>query len=135
MARARTDPDQLARFREMWADELAGAALYRGLAEHAGDESKARIYRSLAEAEERHAAVTDLRPPRIPFRVRTLRRLARWLGTDAVLPIVLRAEAADAEKYERVAEAPAAMAAQEAAHGKVVAAMRGGDTAGGRIAA
>ena len=145
MARTETDSDQIARFREMWADELAGAALYRGLAEHAGDESKARIYRSLAEAEERHAAhwaaqlrkagITDLRPPRIPFRVRALRRLARWLGTDAVLPIVLRAEAADAEKYEQVAEAPASMAAQEAAHEKVVAAMRGGDTAGGRIAA
>ena len=137
--------DDIARFREMWADELAGAALYRSLADHAGDESKARIYRSLAEAEERHAAhwaaqlrragVTDLRLPRTPFRVRVLRHLARWLGTDAVLPIVLRAEAADAEKYEQVAEAPAAMAAQEAAHGKVVAAMRGGDTAGGRIAA
>jgi vacuolar iron transporter family protein len=144
MARAVADP-QVARFKEMWADELAGAALYRGLAEHAGDESKARIYRSLAEAEERHAAhwarllqeagVTRLRPPRLPFRVRALRTLARVLGTDTVLPIVLRAEAADADKYQQVAEAPAAMAAQEAAHGKVVAAMRGGDTAGGRIAA
>jgi vacuolar iron transporter family protein len=144
MARAVADP-QVARFKEMWADELAGAALYRTLAEHAGDESKARIYRSLADAEERHAAhwaqllqeagVTRLRPPRQPFRVRVLRALARVLGTDTVLPIVLRAEAADADKYQRVAEAPAAMAAQEAAHGKVVAAMRGGDTAGGRIAA
>lgn len=139
----RKDP-QLARYREMWSAELAGAALYRGLAEHAGDESKARIYRALAEAEERHAAhwatqlraagVTDLRPPRVPFRVRALRRLAGWLGTDAVLPIVLRAEAADADKYAQVAEAPDAMARQEAAHGKVVAALRGGST-GGRIAA
>jgi len=137
--------EEVALYREMWADELAGAALYRGLAQHAGDESKARIYRALAEAEERHAAhwatqlraagVTDLRRPRLPFRVRALRRLAGWLGTDAVLPIVLRAEAADADKYAHLAEAPASMARQEAAHGKVVAAMRGGDTAGGRIAA
>lgn len=137
--------EEVALYREMWADELAGAALYRGLAQHAGDESKARIYRALAEAEERHAVhwatqlraagVTDLRRPRLPFRVRALRRLAGWLGTDAVLPIVLRAEAADADKYAHLAEAPASMARQEAAHGKVVAAMRGGDTAGGRIAA
>ncbi len=144
MARSTIDP-KLALYREMWADELAGAALYRGLADHAGDDAKADIYRSLAEAEERHAAhwaaqlrragVTGLEPPRLPFRVRALRRLAGWLGTDAVLPIVLRAEAADADKYEHLAEAPAAMARQEAAHGRVVAAMRGGDSAGGRIAA
>ncbi|HEX6310239.1 MAG TPA: VIT1/CCC1 transporter family protein [Acidimicrobiia bacterium] len=145
MARSTDERDRLDLYREMWADELAGAALYRGLAEHAGDESKARIYRALAEAEERHAAhwatqlrhagITDLRTPRLPFRVRALRRLAGWLGTDAVLPIVLRAEAADADKYAHVADAPASMARQEAAHGKVVAAMRGGDTTGGRIAA
>jgi len=137
------DPE-LAKYREMWVDELGGAALYRALAEHA-DEHRRPIFLSLAEAEERHAAhwaermrqggITDLKPPRLPFRIRVLRRLAGLLGTEAVLPIVLRAEAADADKYRAVAAAPAAMAAQEAMHGKVVAAMRGGNTAGGRIAA
>jgi vacuolar iron transporter family protein len=137
------DPE-LAKYREMWVDELGGAALYRALAEHA-DEHRRPIFLSLAEAEERHAAhwaermrqggVTDLKTPRLPFRIRVLRRLAGLLGTEAVLPIVLRAEAADADKYRTVAAAPAAMAAQEAMHGKVVAAMRGGNTAGGRIAA
>jgi VIT1/CCC1 family predicted Fe2+/Mn2+ transporter len=117
--------------------------LYRALADHA-DERRRPIFLSLAEAEERHAAhwaermrragVIDLEPPRLPFRIRVLRRLAGLLGTEAVLPIVLRAEAADADKYRSVAAAPAAMAAQEAMHGKVVAAMRG-NTAGGRIAA
>ena len=137
------DPE-LAKYREMWVDELGGAALYRALAEHA-DEHRRPIFLALAEAEERHAAhwaermrqggITDLKPPRLPFRIRVLRRLAGLLGTEAVLPIVLRAEAADADKYRAVAAAPAAMAAQEAMHGKVVAAMRGGNTAGGRIAA
>jgi len=137
------DPE-LAKYREMWVDELGGAALYRALAEHA-DEHRRPIFLSLAEAEERHAAhwaermrqggITDLKAPRLPFRIRVLRRLAGLLGTEAVLPIVLRAEAADADKYRAVAAAPAAMAAQEAMHGKVVAAMRGGNTAGGRIAA
>jgi vacuolar iron transporter family protein len=141
--RAALDPE-LAQFRELWADELGGAALYRALAEHA-DERRRPIFLALAEAEERHAAhwaerlrtggVTDLTPPRLPFRIRVLRRLAKWLGTETVLPIVLRAEAADADRYRDVAAAPAVMAAQEAMHGKVVAAMRGGDSAGGRIAA
>jgi VIT1/CCC1 family predicted Fe2+/Mn2+ transporter len=134
----------LAKYREMWADELGGAALYRALAEHA-DEQRRSIFLSLAEAEERHAAhwanlmreagVTDLKPPRLPFRIRVLRQLAKRFGTEPILPIVLRAEAADADKYRSVAAAPAAMAAQEAMHGKVVAAMRGGNTTGGRIAA
>jgi vacuolar iron transporter family protein len=141
--RAALDPE-LAQFRELWVDELGGAALYRALADHA-DERRRPIFLALAEAEERHAAhwaerlreggVTDLTPPRLPFRVRVLRRLAKWLGTETVLPIVLRAEAADADRYRDVAAAPAVMAAQEAMHGKVVAAMRGGDSAGGRIAA
>jgi vacuolar iron transporter family protein len=137
------EPEQ-AKYREMWADELGGAALYRTLADHA-DERRRPIFLALAEAEERHAAHwaklmrnagdTDLKPPRLPFRIRVLRQLAKRFGTDTVLPIVLRAEASDADKYRGVAAAPAAMAAQETMHGKVVAAMRGGDTAGGRIAA
>jgi vacuolar iron transporter family protein len=135
---------ELAKYREMWADELGGAALYRALADHA-DEHRRPIFLALAEAEERHAAhwarlmreagVTGLEPPRLPFRIRVLRQLAKRFGTETVLPLVLRAEAADADKYRSVAAAPATMAAQEAMHGKVVAAMRGGNTAGGRIAA
>jgi vacuolar iron transporter family protein len=145
MARRETTVDsELAKYREMWADELGGAALYRALAEHA-DEHRRPIFLALAEAEERHAGhwarlmrdagITELKPPRLPFRVRVLRQLAKRFGTDTVLPIVLRAEASDADKYRGVAAAPAAMAAQEAMHGKVVAAMRGGNTTGGRIAA
>jgi VIT1/CCC1 family predicted Fe2+/Mn2+ transporter len=135
---------ELAAYREMWADELGGAALYRALADHA-DEQRRPIFLALAEAEERHAShwatlmrdagITELKPPRLPFRIRVLRQLAKRFGTETVLPIVLRAEASDADKYRGVAAAPAAMAAQEAMHGKVVAAMRGGNTAGGRIAA
>jgi vacuolar iron transporter family protein len=142
--RGSTDSPELAKYREMWADELGGVALYQALADHA-DEQRRPIFLALAEAEERHAAhwarlmrdagVTDLKPPRLPFRIRVLRQLAKRFGTDTVLPIVLRAEASDADKYRSVAAAPAAMAAQEAMHGKVVAAMRGGNTAGGRIAA
>ncbi len=143
MSLRRSADPQIARFYELWTSELAGTALYRALADHA-DEHRKPIFLSLAEAEERHAAhwarllqehgVTNLKPPRLPFRVRVLKMLANRFGTESVLPIVLRSEAVDADKYRGIAEAPAAMAAQEAGHGRVVAAMRGGDTAGGRIA-
>jgi vacuolar iron transporter family protein len=59
--------------------------------------------------------------------------LARRFGADAVLPLVLRLEASDAERYDRVAEAPDSMAGQERMHGRIVAALQGG-TAGNRIA-
>ena len=144
MSLRRSADPQVARFHELWSSELAGAALYRALADHA-DENRKPIFLSLAESEERHAAhwarllqehgVANLKPPRLPFRVRVLKMLARRFGTESVLPIVLRSEAVDADKYRGIAEAPASMAAQEAGHGRVVAAMRGGDTAGGRIAA
>lgn len=119
----------------MWADEVAGAALYRALAEHAGERQR-DIFLRLADAEERHAGhwaelladqgVTDLRPPRLPFRIRVLRFLAARFGADAVIPLVLRLEASDADRYRGVPEAPASMAASEVAHGRVLGAMGGG---------
>jgi VIT1/CCC1 family predicted Fe2+/Mn2+ transporter len=133
---------EAARFFELWADELAGAALYRALAERASEQRRG-VLMELAEAEERHAShwaklmadrgVTNPKQPRLPLRVRVLSFLARRFGTDSVLPMVLRLEAADASKYEGIAEAPASMAAQERAHGKAVSALVGG-TAGTRIA-
>ncbi|HJU01307.1 MAG TPA: ferritin family protein, partial [Actinomycetes bacterium] len=42
-------------FREHWADELDGAAMYRALAERADGEQR-EIFLELAKAEERHAA-------------------------------------------------------------------------------
>jgi len=130
------------RYRELWEDEIAGATLYRVLAETA-DERRAPILLALAEAEEKHAAhwaqmLTDggiphLEKPRLPFRVKALSFLARRFGADAVLPLVLRLEASDAERYDRVAEAPDSMASQERMHGRIVSALQGG-TAGNRIA-
>ena len=142
MAKTVSPDPEVARFWELWADELAGAALYRALAERA-DEPRRGVLIELAEAEERHAAhwaklmadrgVTEPRAPRLPFRVRVLSMLARRFGADAILPLVLRLEAADAAKYEDIAEAPASMAQQERAHGKAVSALVGGTT-GNRIA-
>lgn len=139
-----TDVDErLARYRAMWEDEMAGAALYRTLASHA-DERRRQIFLRLADAEERHAAhwaglladagVTDLVAPRPTLRMRVLGMLARRFGSEAVIPIVLRQEAADADKYRSVPEAPPEMAASEMSHGRMLAAMDAGDGAGEQIA-
>ena len=137
-----TETEKVRRFREMWADEMASAALYRTLAA-ASEGRRAEVLMALAEAEERHAAhwakllgkagVTDLGRPRPSLRLRVLSLLARRFGADAVLPLVLRLEAADAAKYRDVAEAPAAMSNEEMAHGRAVAALGGAGT-GERIA-
>lgn len=133
------------RYRELWADELGGAAVYRALAERTTDPGRHDVFTSLAEAETRHANLwrdklvaagdADPKPPRLSFRTRTLIRITRLLGPDAVLSVVLRGESAAAAKYGGVTEAPAGMAEQEAAHARVIAGLRGVDSAGGRIAA
>lgn len=133
MAKTVPDAKRIARLREMYADEVSGGALFRGLAEHA-DEQRREVFLQLAAAEERHAehwarllrdAGEEPRQPRLPFRVRALCFLARHLGTEAVLPLMLRTEAAEADRYRDDAEATDAMAAQEAAAGRTIAAMQG----------
>lgn len=138
----RSERPAVERYREMWADEMAGAALYRTLSEHC-DDHRREIFLRLADAEERHAnhwaalladhGVTELKPPPLPFRVRFLSFLVRRFGADTVIPMVLKLEASDAAKYRGVAEAPPAMAAAEVAHGRVLAALEG-EGAGARIA-
>lgn len=123
------------RFYEFWADEMAAATMYRGIADVCEDEQR-EVFLSLAETEERHAAhwerilhdrgVERLPRLKLPLRARWLPRLARWFGVQAVLPIVLRGEAEDADKYRRVPEAPDSMAAQEQAHGRALAGLGGG---------
>ena len=115
--------------------------MFRGLAEYA-DEQRRDVFLTLAAAEERHAAHwarllreagVEPRTPRVPFRVRALCFLARHLGTEAVLPLMLRTEAAEADRYRDDVEATDAMAQQEAAAGRTIAAMQG-IPEGGRIA-
>jgi vacuolar iron transporter family protein len=135
------DKARLARLREMYADEINGGALFRGLAEYA-DPTRRDVFLTLAAAEERHAAHweqllreagVEPRTPRTPFRVRALCLLARFLGTEAVLPLMLRTEAAEAERYQSDVEATDVMAQQERAAGRTIAAMQG-IPEGGRIA-
>jgi VIT1/CCC1 family predicted Fe2+/Mn2+ transporter len=135
------DAQRIARLREMYADEVNGGTLFKGLAQHA-DPPRRDVFLTLASAEERHAAHwerllreagVEPRPPRTPFRVRALCLLARWFGTEAVLPLMLRAEAAEADRYQSEAEATDVMVHQERAAGRTIAAMQGFPE-GGRIA-
>jgi VIT1/CCC1 family predicted Fe2+/Mn2+ transporter len=129
------EPDRLALFEEMREDELDSAALYRALAD-ASEGRRREVLNRLAQAEERHAGhwerllreagVTDFPAPKRTLRTRVLSTLAHRFGTDTVLPLVLRLEAADAAKYRDVAEAPETMSAEEMAHGRAVAALGGG---------
>lgn len=135
------DKARIARLREMYADEINGGALFRGLAEHA-EPQRRDVFLTLAAAEERHAAHweqllreagVEPRTPRTPFRVRALCFLARFIGTEAVLPLMLRTEAAEADRYQADAEATDVMVHQERAAGRTIAAMQG-IPEGGRIA-
>jgi VIT1/CCC1 family predicted Fe2+/Mn2+ transporter len=117
--------------REHWVDEMNGAALYRALAERAPGEQK-EIFLELACAEERHAQhwarkLVELGEPeptpadhRKDLRTRLISWLARRLGPGAVLPIVERAEIADAGHYDTVPEATGAMATDERIHARVL---------------
>jgi VIT1/CCC1 family predicted Fe2+/Mn2+ transporter len=119
-------------FHEHWADEMDGAAMYRALAERAKGEQR-EIFLELAQAEERHARhwagkLVELGEPepqvgdhRRSFKTRLIAWLARRFGPHAVLPIVERAEIADAGHYDNVPDATVAMATDERIHARVLA--------------
>ena len=113
-------------------DERDGAALYEGLARYEKDAAKAQSFRELAEAERRHADVwtrklekqgVTIPADRPSSRVRALIWLARRLGSDAVVPMILDAEATDADKYDQQGGDASAIAEEERAHRVVLAGM------------
>ncbi len=113
-------------------DERDGAALYEGLARHERDAAKAASFRELALAERRHAELWQRKleregvtppPDRPSSRIRALIWLARRLGSDAVVPMILDAEAGDADKYDAQGGDATAIAAEERAHRVVLAGM------------
>ena len=117
-------------------DERDGAALYEGLARHEKDAAKARSLREIAEAERRHAEVwrkklekegVAIPPDRPSSRIRALIWLARRLGTAAVFPMVLEAEAGDAEKYDAQGGDAIAIADEEREHRRTIVGMSRGE--------
>jgi VIT1/CCC1 family predicted Fe2+/Mn2+ transporter/rubrerythrin len=117
-------------------DERDGAALYEGLARHEKDAGKARSFREMAEAERRHAEIWRKKlekegvaiPPDHPSsRTRALIWLARRLGTAAVVPMVLEAEAVDADKYDAQGGEAVAIADEEREHRRQLVGMSRGE--------
>lgn len=131
------------RFGDLWFDEMAGADLYRALAQHADPGLSGQLL-SLAESETEHAdywagLLDEAGQPRPryrrPFRVRVLVAAARLLGTRRVLPALVRMEVGEVQRYRDVAEAPEALVEQEVLHGRLVAGLRGATAIGAQIAA
>ncbi len=130
---ARGDRQAAARFRTALRSERRSAALYRGLADGAAGERR-DIFLELAAVEERHAAhwadkLTALgesvpRSDGPGVRTRLLSWLARRFSADAVLPLVERAEHADAGLYEADPDATAGMAVDERSHARVLTRLR-----------
>ncbi len=117
-------------------DERDGAALYEGLARYEKDAEKARSFREIAEAERRHADVwrkklekegVAIPADRPSSRIRALIWLARRLGSAAVFPMVLEAEAGDADKYDAQGGDAVAIADEERQHRRTLVGMSRGE--------
>lgn len=129
------------RYREFHKMEVAAAWLYRELAKVATPRDASTLER-LAAAEDEHARHwatflerSGIEVPaftRAPRRERAFAWIARRFGLDAVLPYLVRLEAADAGKYLTVSEAPTSMSEDEVEHGRTLATLGKGSP--GRIA-
>ena len=127
------DEGSLARFRSNRQDEIDSAAQYRAMAAAEPDEAVARVYRELAEIEEKHAAFweaqlrargVDPGPARPSWRARVLGWVARRFGARMILPTVASREAAGRNDYAVQPEsAHTRMPAQERSHARVLQAM------------
>jgi VIT1/CCC1 family predicted Fe2+/Mn2+ transporter len=113
--------------------ERDDAALYEALADAERDPGRRDILRELAEVERRHAAIWEQRlrergleprPARPTRRVRVLGWLARRFGVQAVLPLVGGLERAADTRYTAQAGEATAIAREERAHERVVAALQ-----------
>ena len=102
------------RYRRYLKNELEAVQLYRDLAGVEKNEERAGLFRRLAQAEMRHVRIwsrklglEDQSPDdyRQTLRVIVLRTVARVLGTRAVMPMILKSEAADASTYREDPEA------------------------------
>jgi VIT1/CCC1 family predicted Fe2+/Mn2+ transporter len=118
------------RWRELLASERDSAALYSRLADAETGE-RAEIFRDLAAIERMHAAhwESQLRsageqvpsPGRPSLRTRLLGVAADRLSVQTVLPLIERAERADAGMYDNEPDALPGMAADERAHARTLA--------------
>jgi VIT1/CCC1 family predicted Fe2+/Mn2+ transporter len=118
------------RWRDMLASERDAEALYTRLAAAETGE-RAEIFSELATIEHRHAAHWEAKlrdagaevppPGRPSVRTRLLGTAARRISTRTVLPLIERAERADANIYDADPDAAPGMAADERGHARTLA--------------
>ena len=108
------DESNRARYRRYLKNEIEAVQLYSDLANVERDDDRARLFRRLAQAEMRHVRIwsrklgmEDQSPDnyRRSLRVLVLRSIAAIFGTKAVMPMILKSEAADASTYREDPEA------------------------------
>jgi vacuolar iron transporter family protein len=103
-------------------DERDGASLYEGLAQIEKDPRRRTSFLELARGERRHAEIwarklteagVGFPEERSSRRTRLLLWMARRVGTQAVLPLVIQGEVGDADKYLRQGGRTASALAEE----------------------
>ena len=122
--------DDVRRFFANRQDEIDSAAQYRAMAEAEPDEGVAKIYRELADVEDKHASFWEKQlvargievPPRKPsWRARVLSWTAKRFGARLVLPTVTTREMVGRDDYAHQKEsAPTRMSAEERSHARVL---------------
>jgi VIT1/CCC1 family predicted Fe2+/Mn2+ transporter len=124
------DAGRVKRWRELLESERDAAALYARIAGAETGERR-KIFEELAAVERRHAAHWEEKirgagetvPPagRPSLRTRLLAAAAGRLSPGAVLPLIERAERADAGVYDSDPDAAPGMAADERGHARTIA--------------
>jgi VIT1/CCC1 family predicted Fe2+/Mn2+ transporter len=124
------DGGRVKRWLELLASEREAAALYTRIAAAETGERRS-IFEELAAVERRHAAHWEEKirgagatvpPPGAPsLRTRLLGTAASRLSSNAVLPLIERAERADAGVYDADPDAAPGMAADEHGHARTIA--------------
>lgn len=122
--------NRASRWRELLASERDAEAMYSSLAASEQGERRA-IFEELASIERRHAAHWESKlreagepvpsPGRPSLRTRLIGVAARRLSTQAVLPMIERAERADAGMYDADPDAAPGMAGDERGHARTLA--------------
>jgi VIT1/CCC1 family predicted Fe2+/Mn2+ transporter len=102
--KSETDEEERQRYLGYLRNELESLTLYNSMAEIEKDSERSQLFRNLAQAETRHVRVwarkLGIEDPisrlsGLTLRVKLLSFIARVFGTRAVMPLILRAEAAD----------------------------------------
>jgi len=127
---ANDNQERVRRWRDLLTAERDAEALYTRLAESETGERRT-IFEELAAIEHRHAghwagllteAGHEVPPPGRPsLRTRLIGTAARRLSTQAVLPMIERAERADAGMYDADPDAAPGMAMDERGHARTLA--------------